>query len=82
MTAGTISHPIDSIPNRHNGELCPGGCDVREAIGCWLAEERRLHADLAEASYAGSPDLEVLVFDLRHAERRIDRLIAIGRRAA
>jgi hypothetical protein len=46
---------------------------------CWLRHERELSADLAAAR--GQADAEVVAADLAAAERRIDALLTVGRRA-
>ncbi len=58
---------------------CPAGCDRRAALTCWLRHARELRGDLAAAVATGNDhDAEVLAFDLRNAERRIDYLLALG----
>jgi hypothetical protein len=47
---------------------------------CWLRHERELRGDLVAAR--GSADAETLAGDLAAAERRIDALLAAGRRAS
>jgi hypothetical protein len=59
---------------------CPAGCDLSRTLLCWLRRRRELRADLAAAPE--SHDAEVLCYDLRAAERRIDRRIEFGRWAA
>lgn len=57
-------------------------CGLSDQVACWLRHERALHADLAAACTADSPDAEVVRADLAAAGRTIDALIAVGRTGA
>jgi hypothetical protein len=43
-----------------------------------LRHEREVRADLLAARTSNGPDVEVLVSDLRAAEKRTDRLLALA----
>ena len=76
MTSASSAHrPETSAPVDVH---CPAGCTLPDMIRCWLRHEREVRADLLVVRTSNSPDAEVLASDLRAAEKRTDRLLALA----
>jgi hypothetical protein len=59
-------------------EHCSAGCDLADAVLCWLRHERELRSDLMAARAGNSPDAEVLARDLQAAETRTNSILALA----
>jgi hypothetical protein len=73
----TIKYPVSNLIPAPALDRCPADCDIADAVICWLRHQREVRSALMAARTGNSADAEVLVSNLRAAEKRADRLLAL-----